>query len=361
LHSLSASANHLTFITDDPLPSGLTHLTLERNKFTDIASLINLSGLKQLRRLDLRHNAVKQIAEKTSGRLPVLPHLTYLDVSYNQISSWDFINDIPDVFPSLTGLRIAFNPLYEKADESASSNTASMGVEEGYMLTLARIGNITSLNYSNITPQERLNAEMYYLSRIAKEMAAVSESEEARIIQDHKRWAELCELYGAPVVKRDIDQQDKNTLAGRLIKFEFHLKPNNPKIDKDASATEITKIADIPRGVDVYRLKGIVGQMFGLTPMQLSLTWETDEFDPVAGTGAQISYDSEDEDEDEGSDSSDASPSDPDQNQDVSRTEGDDSKNRWVRREVELEDSTREVGFWIDGSKAKVRVELREL
>ena len=33
---------------------------------------------------------------------------------------------------------------------------------------------------------------------------------------------------------------------------------------------------------------------------------------------------------------------------------------RWVRREVELLDGTREVGFWIEGREARVRVEWRE-
>lgn len=31
----------------------------------------------------------------------------------------------------------------------------------------------------------------------------------------------------------------------------------------------------------------------------------------------------------------------------------------WERREVELIDSTREVGFWVEGKEARVRVELR--
>jgi hypothetical protein len=35
-------------------------------------------------------------------------------------------------------------------------------------------------------------------------------------------------------------------------------------------------------------------------------------------------------------------------------------KGRWMRREVELEDGTRQIGFWIDGMEAKVRVELQQ-
>ena len=34
-------------------------------------------------------------------------------------------------------------------------------------------------------------------------------------------------------------------------------------------------------------------------------------------------------------------------------------KGKWVRREVELVDGTREVGFWIEDRMARVRVEVR--
>ena len=40
--------------------------------------------------------------------------------------------------------------------------------------------------------------------------------------------------------------------------------------------------------------------------------------------------------------------------------EGGRRKGKWVRREVELVDGTREVGFWIEEREARVRVEVRE-
>ena len=47
---------------------------------------------------------------------------------------------------------------------------------------------------------------------------------------------------------------------------------------------------------------------------------------------------------------------------DASDVEEDNGKRqgKWVRREVELVDGTREVGHWIEGMEAKVRVEYRE-
>ena len=67
-----------------------------------------------------------------------------------------------------------------------------MGIDEGYMLTLARLGQLETLNFSRITPQERRNAEMYYLSRIAKAVAEVPEDKDAELLACHPRYEELC-------------------------------------------------------------------------------------------------------------------------------------------------------------------------
>jgi hypothetical protein len=44
-----------------------------------------------------------------------------------------------------------------------------------------------------ITPQERTNAEMYYLSRIGKALSAVPETDELKVLLQHRRYAELCD------------------------------------------------------------------------------------------------------------------------------------------------------------------------
>jgi hypothetical protein len=81
--------------------------------------------------------------------------------------------------------------------------------------------------------------------------------------------------------------------------------------------------------------------MFGVRPLGTRLVWESDEWDPVGRR------DDDDDDDDE---------------EMVTGSEGEEEereKGKWMRREVELEDGTREVGFWIEGREATVRVELR--
>ena len=112
------------------------------------------------------------------------------------------------------------------------------------------------------------------------------------------------------------------------------------------------KRKEIPRTVSVYRLKGIVGDLFGIRPMGCKLVWETGQWDPVSGEDEGWSCSEDDEDEDE----------------EVMLSAGIErggedgqikENDKWVQREIELVDSTRDVGYWIEGRTARVRVELR--
>jgi hypothetical protein len=209
------------------------------------------------------------------------------------------------------------------------------------MLTIARLGKLTALNFSNITAADRTNAEMYYLSRIGKAMGEVAEAEEQSVASQHKRYPELCEIYGAPVVVRTkAGAVNPDFLEARLIKFTFYLPPK-----KDSHEEPITKVREIPKSFDIYRVKGIVGRMFDIRPLSMRLIWETGEWDPVAG------YEEEEEDED----SDDEGKGRPGKSETAASAE----KGKWMRREVEIVDGTRQVGFCVDGMEAKVRIELR--
>lgn len=162
------------------------------------------------------------------------------------------------------------------------------------------------------------------------------------MLEDNPRYAELCEIYGKPAVPRNggVDVA-AGKLEAMIVEFTFYI------IDKEGKVVAEKK-KDVPRSVDVYRMKGIVGLLFGIRPLGCRLVWETGEWDPVKGEEEGWSC-SEDEDDD---------------NDDESRVEknevtNENEKGIWVRREMELEDGTKDVGFWINGREARVRVELR--
>lgn len=202
------------------------------------------------------------------------------------------------------------------------------------MLLAARLPGLRTINFSSITPQDRTNAEAFYLSRIAKQMAAVDLSEEDRIIRAHPRYHELCETYGAPVVNRR-KEVDPRFLEGRLVTVRF--------LSEDRAKT-----AKVPKGCDLYAVKGIVGRLFGLEPLKTKLVWETGEWDPVGGF---------DEEGDESDDEEEMAVED--EKDDTGVSDGEVPKGgRWVKREVELKDGPRLFGYCVDGMEATVRVEV---
>ena len=133
-----------------------------------------------------------------------------------------------------------------------------------------------------------------------------------------------------------------NSLEARLIDFSFHHTPPGTTESRAMSK-------QIPRGFDIYRVKAIVGRLFGIKPLHIKLIWETGEWDPVAGYEGNI----EEDEDSEGDESPEADQAETEPGS-AQRDEG-----RWTKRETELRDGTREVGFWVEGTEARIRVELR--
>lgn len=288
------------------------------------------------------------------------------------------------MFPSLVSLLTKNTPLTNH--ESASLHT------------IARVPGITELNYEIITPEKRLNAELFYLGFVAKQLTSAPENwEEQAVLDEHPRYKDLCDLYGEPaIVKRKAEEADAGTLRARVTEFTFYMTESDLQIaqqqakdiahrqaqdignkseqkkqqapnlsvnkaqtaqrenanlasttsDPSYSRPQIINITHlIPRTVDIYNLKGIVCNLFSISFVSCKLIWETDEFDPVGGEDEEGWSVSEDESDSE--------------EREKRKREKREDKSRWVRREMELTDGTREVGFWVEGPKARVRVELR--
>ncbi|KAI1468645.1 RNI-like protein [Daldinia caldariorum] len=346
LSTLSSSANHLFSLPQTQLStllSTLTSLDLEFNNFTTITDVSSLAALTSLRNLHLKGNFIKTISQNASDELPVFSEsLKYLDVSYNQVLSWEFVDALPTCFPGMTSLRFSHNPIYDNPDPEFSTNSKAI-TEEAYMFTVGRLANLKILNFATISNTDRQDAEMFYLGRIGKHLATVPENKEAEVIKQHRRYAELCELYGPPVVNR---QKEINPafLEARLVTVHFIFHP------KDKGGEIIERTTRIPKSFDIYAVKGIAGKLFGLNPLGVRLTWETGEWDPVGGFDDEVEDSSDEEEEQEKGEAGEA----------VDTGEGspvDTKTGKWVKREVELQDGPRQLGFCVDGLEAKIRVE----
>lgn len=165
LTSLSASYNDLSRLKSPLFSDTLVSLTLEKNAFISLSSLSPLTSLPNLKSLYLRDNVIVNVHDldypasnaSATRELRFSKSLDYVDLSYNAISKWSFINDLHNVFPGVTGLEISHNPLYEDPTKNGGK---AMGVDEGYMLTLARLGNLKTLNFSNVSSRF-LNTSIY--------------------------------------------------------------------------------------------------------------------------------------------------------------------------------------------------------
>lgn len=337
LKSFDGSRNHLTSIYSCATKfSKLTTLILDHNEFTSIFHVMLLRNISSLEVLRLKGNKIATIRPKPDFPKYLRPFplsLRYVDLSSNAITNWEFVEDLPFIFPGLRELRISDNPVYGSTSMSAGMNAAA---EKAYMYTVAMIPDLESLNFSKITQADRTNAEIFYLSKIAKHMASVPQEQEQAVASGYKRFDALCDRYGAPVIIRHhVGHVDPNSLEARLITFKFYLPenslPSQPKL--------VWLVKEIPKSFDIYRVKGLIGHPLGVQPLKLRLIWETGEWDPVAGY------------EDEGETYDEEAEVDAD-------TQSSPENGRMVRREVELEDGTRQVGNWVDGSEATVRVEI---
>jgi len=333
---LSASSNQLGSLNDCNLPDSLTSIALEDNSFSSLEDVQHLRECcTKLRTLNLKNNQIsrtfKDTQHKNTFKLP--ESIIDLDLAYNNITSWDIINELPTTLPGLKHLRIAHNPLFSSL---RSADDKPLTSADGYMLTIARLPQLETLNYSKITDKERLNSESYYLSQIGKELSLSPKEKEKDILSSHPRWKQLCEEYGEPKVERQAESNiDPNSLAARLLECSVYspIAAGNTNLPNEQSPL----IVEIPKSCSIYKIHGIIGRRLGVEPLQLRLILETGEKDRVdmATWNGVEEWDSDEEDAEEVGE-------------------------EWKEREEELVAGTRPLGTFVDGSKARIRVEFKE-
>ncbi|KAF1989515.1 RNI-like protein [Aulographum hederae CBS 113979] len=366
LTNLSLANNALDSIVSTPLPETLTTLSLEGNNFTTLSSLSSLTILPNLTSLILKQNSISSITPSntpaSSLSLPTFPSLTYLDISSNNLSSWTPINLLPHMFPRLSSLRLSSNPLFNSL---TTPDGRSLTADDGYMLAIARLPNVKTLNYSVVTEKERLNSELWYLSLITSSLSLVAgfAEKEKEVKGSHPRYEELVAEYGDRSLTKKDDVGDTginpNSLAARLVRMTFRFA-RHCQAEPEEEVETFT--LEIPKQTAVYTVLGLVGKQLNLRPLELRLVWETNGMDLAAEMEALGLDDSDFEnDSDSDADVDTSSRSIDDVNtalEALTLDRGSRKKERKGVREVVILHGTRAIGSWVEGEAAEIRVEL---
>src|SRR4051812_30172137 len=122
LTTLNVSSNGLSLLLSaiggpslPMFPSNLTSLILEYNQFTSLSDLLDLQHVPSLEKLSLKGNEIDKVFEKgrpknianPENSLRFTENLRYVDLSYNAVQGWDFVDALGDIFPGLVALRLS--------------------------------------------------------------------------------------------------------------------------------------------------------------------------------------------------------------------------------------------------------------
>lgn len=328
LHEISLSGNALNHFTleGDPKSSrwpSVRVVMLEENNFTDLACLKLLTEIfPNLTSVSFRDNQIATIGlgrDESSGTttadkpLSRYTSITSLNLAYNNISDFAVLDSLPDHFPNLNTLQISNNSLYTVTSSTSSTSETKKSSDANYYLSLARIPGLEILNYTTITPRDREEGELYYLSTINSELESLlSTPHDPQIQLDrrslatklrtlHPRYDTLCSKYDRPnqialslesqttsqasTTPQSLSFTDKysryppGSIGHKLIKAHFYIPP--------ASASVFVNLV-VPRTIPTTSLCAILQRtpplQTHLRPLQYKLIYESAELDPVDTT-----------------------------------------------------------------------------
>ncbi|KAL7283642.1 hypothetical protein ACG7TL_003078 [Trametes sanguinea] len=185
-------------------------VNLDGNSLDSFAGVCaEMRPLSGLQRLVLTSNSIEAIippSEQHGEESPAgssVRALKHLALAFNRIATWRDIDALPLWCPELDSLTLAGNPLLEDPVHKPHARS----------FAIAKIPSLKILDGATVSPKERTDSELLYLSHISKQGL----SDDERRAQ-HPQWEALCSKHGAPDVSTSSASQDtQDTLSNRLI------------------------------------------------------------------------------------------------------------------------------------------------
>ncbi|KAI6820315.1 tubulin-specific chaperone [Hortaea werneckii] len=336
--TIVACNNEWDRLSEAQVLTGFKTLDVSGNLFESLSDIATLKGTPDIHTLIAKNCQIRSAGDYDTLRSR-LRTVTELDVRGNSIDSFAIIDCLAADLPSLRHLRTAGNPLYTSL---MSPDGKPLTAEDGYMLTIARLPKLETLNYSKITEKERLNADRYYLSQIALELLPeTSDSGREKAKERHPRWMDLCEEYGEPASLSTPtptkEVVDPNSLAARMIKIQLFTEER--KVD-----------LLIPKSNSVYTLLGLISKELKMSssPLTLGIWLETGEETLPEGGTSEKAVDSpqwwcSDDEDDEPSTAGERRP----------------ETDKTASKKVQILPSTRAIGTFLEDGQTELKVFIR--
>jgi len=215
LNQLESGYNRLQALTSLPPKDSVppvTTINLDCNQLSSWAETLQaLSPFQRLARLILSSNLFESIPVPPDTQIP--SKLTHLSLSSTCISKWSSIDSLNLWCPDLESLSLNGTPLLEDSQVG----------RVWQQIVIARLPRLRTLDGTSISPRHRVDAELFYLSRVARESYLSDAARNAA----HPRWLELCELYGTPDGDSGTKTKD-DKLKNHLIEIKATLASDSP-------------------------------------------------------------------------------------------------------------------------------------
>ncbi|WWC88654.1 uncharacterized protein L201_003567 [Kwoniella dendrophila CBS 6074] len=216
--------------------NNLKELTLGGCPISEWQNIVStLSNSPKLESLDLSFTSIRTIPSpsltENDRKLDSLTTLTFLESS---ISNWSDLDNLSQFALNLHNLRLSVRktPIPQDTNqEIASGQTMEinqlLSVDDKSLrsICIAEFPNLTMFNSNPITPIERRDSELFYISFVKKRIANNDEK-----IESWSRYEELCKLHNVSKEineSNEIGKKPKSGLKGRMIKLKIHTEGSN--------------------------------------------------------------------------------------------------------------------------------------
>ncbi|GAA5849820.1 hypothetical protein JCM8547_000575 [Rhodosporidiobolus lusitaniae] len=284
LVSLELSSNRLQRLRNstverarEPVLPKLERLNLDLNELTDWRELVEeLSVVPSLTELILSSNRFSDLSLPPQPPIAsALRTLRHLSLSDNLLTSWstslDALAACSTTFPSLTGARLAGNPLIAPSDSSTTppDEASERAALHARLLSIARWPALLELEGTAVTPAERDDAERFWLERLEKgeeKESELSEVPKERVAELRKRHGVASQPLAASKPSARLTLKDRLLHLHVRLDSSLPLSPSSSKLELSVLPTlrtlllraQISRLVGKPLPKTKYRLVAIL-------------------------------------------------------------------------------------------------------